>query len=65
MHDKDGKDEQCEFVKNTEDCQNEEGLLEYNHFIYCTLGGDLIPLAAVILVSAIPIIKKTCGGGKV
>ncbi|ELU09328.1 hypothetical protein CAPTEDRAFT_73810, partial [Capitella teleta] len=50
VHNYKGKEAQCDFVTETESCENEEGLFEYNDFIYCLLGGDLVPLAAVILV---------------
>ncbi|XP_046544014.1 mitochondrial sodium/calcium exchanger protein-like isoform X6 [Haliotis rubra] len=38
----------CKFVNTTDDCQIDEGFIDYTVFVYCTLG-TLVPLALVIL----------------
>ncbi|XP_067651064.1 mitochondrial sodium/calcium exchanger protein-like isoform X2 [Haliotis asinina] len=38
----------CKFVNTTDDCQIDEGFIDYTKFVYCTLG-NLVPLALVIL----------------
>ena len=41
----------CDFVSTVENCQKEEGLINYLHFVYCTMPPRLIPLSMIILVS--------------
>ena len=41
----------CDFVSTVANCQEEAGLINYLHFVYCTMPPRLIPLSMVILVS--------------
>ena len=40
MHDVDDMEEKCEFVKNVDDCANEEGFFPYTEFVYCDIGNE-------------------------
>lgn len=41
----------CPFVKSTDSCHIEEGLIDYTIFIYCSFKPNLIPVPTIILVS--------------
>ncbi|XP_021341574.1 sodium/potassium/calcium exchanger 6, mitochondrial-like isoform X2 [Mizuhopecten yessoensis] len=45
------KDKRCDFVKQTDDCQIDEGFLDYTQFVYCDFGsgGHLQILGMIIL----------------
>ncbi|WAR02050.1 NCLX-like protein [Mya arenaria] len=40
----------CSFVNVTDDCQIDEGFLDYTYFVYCDFDHKLLPLAIVILL---------------
>ncbi|XP_052801563.1 mitochondrial sodium/calcium exchanger protein-like isoform X2 [Mya arenaria] len=42
--------DRCSFVNVTDDCQIDEGFLDYTYFVYCDFDHKLLPLAIVILV---------------
>jgi hypothetical protein len=39
----------CQYVRRVDSCLNDEGLLVYLDFIYCTIPYKLIPLAMIVL----------------
>ncbi|CAC5384113.1 SLC24A6 [Mytilus coruscus] len=41
--------EQCDFIKNTDDCALDEGFIDYLKFTYCNFNSSLRPLALIIL----------------
>ncbi|XP_060067382.1 mitochondrial sodium/calcium exchanger protein-like [Ylistrum balloti] len=45
------KDDRCDFVKQTDDCQIDEGFLDYTQFVYCDFGsgGHLVALGMILL----------------
>ncbi|KAK3084637.1 hypothetical protein FSP39_016661 [Pinctada imbricata] len=43
------KSQRCDFVQNTDDCQIDEGFINYNTFVYCDFDSSLVPLALIIL----------------
>ncbi|XP_069134964.1 mitochondrial sodium/calcium exchanger protein-like [Argopecten irradians] len=44
-------DERCDFVKQTDDCQIDEGFLDYTQFVYCDFGhGKHIEVLAMIIL---------------
>ncbi|XP_033747126.1 mitochondrial sodium/calcium exchanger protein-like [Pecten maximus] len=45
------KDERCDFVKRTDDCQIDEGFLDYTQFVYCDFGyaGHIEVLPMILL----------------
>ena len=43
------RSQQCDFIKNTDDCQIDEGFINYNEFVYCMIDSSLKPLALFIL----------------
>ena len=43
-------DSRCAFVKATDDCQIDEGFIDYIIFVYCDFSSKLLPLALIILV---------------
>ncbi|XP_052261125.1 mitochondrial sodium/calcium exchanger protein-like isoform X2 [Dreissena polymorpha] len=43
-------DERCSFVNRTDDCQIDEGFIDYIHILYCDFSPHLLPLAVTILV---------------
>ena len=50
VHDCDGDDMKCEFVKNVPACKGEGGFIHYFEFVYCRMPHKLVPLSMVILV---------------
>lgn len=42
--------DRCKFVDVTDDCQIDEGFLDYTYFVYCDFSTNLLPLGVVILV---------------
>ncbi|XP_045173122.2 mitochondrial sodium/calcium exchanger protein-like isoform X3 [Mercenaria mercenaria] len=42
--------DRCSFVNTTDDCQIDEGFLDYTYFVYCDFSSELLPLGIVILV---------------
>ncbi|KAL4223077.1 Mitochondrial sodium/calcium exchanger protein [Mactra antiquata] len=42
--------DRCAFVNSTDDCQIDEGFLDYTYFVYCDFSSNLLPLGVVILV---------------
>ncbi|XP_060593798.1 mitochondrial sodium/calcium exchanger protein-like isoform X2 [Ruditapes philippinarum] len=40
----------CTFVNVTDDCQIDEGFLDYTYFVYCDFSSNLLPLGIVILI---------------
>lgn len=42
--------DRCSFVNTTEDCQIDEGFLDYTYFVYCDFSSKLLPLGIFILV---------------
>lgn len=44
-------------MRTTDDCQMDDGFLNYLTFAFCTLGERLVPLALTILVN---ITEKNC-----
>ncbi|CAG2251403.1 NCKX6 [Mytilus edulis] len=41
--------DQCDFIKNTDDCALDEGFIDYLKFTYCNFNSSLRPLALIIL----------------
>ncbi|XP_052074372.1 mitochondrial sodium/calcium exchanger protein-like [Mytilus californianus] len=41
--------EQCDFIRNTDDCALDEGFIDYLKFTYCNFNSSLRPLALIIL----------------
>ena len=46
--------ERCHFVNVTDDCQIDEGFIDYIYFVYCDFKPSLLPLGIVILVRPEP-----------
>ena len=45
--------DQCEFVRQTQDCQIDEGFVDYTEFVYCDFASSLLPLAVFVLVRSL------------
>ncbi|XP_077995463.1 mitochondrial sodium/calcium exchanger protein-like [Glandiceps talaboti] len=42
-------DGKCWFIRNTSDCDSDDGFINYLEFVYCDFSSHLVPLAFVIL----------------
>lgn len=50
--------QRCEFVKNTSDCNQESGFINYPRLAFCRFSPQLLPLAITLYVRPTP----TCSG---
>ena len=43
--------QRCAFVNITDDCQIDEGFIDYTYFVYCDFSPKVLPLGLIILVN--------------